>query len=161
MAFWHWAHSDKCFFSFIFQNEPLFRCWKAKVWNCHATRPQRKTTIYTSVVYGQKWELQGGEGIAVLISSAWLKLTDYSDIVTRLTPSNGPGFSRSRRADNDVARRFGSENPQIGAVWKHKEKKVWGEQAIREQGLPHVTVYLWIVYFLSGVFSLSAQSVCV
>ncbi len=28
-AFWHEAHSDKCFFSFLSQHYPLFHCWKA------------------------------------------------------------------------------------------------------------------------------------
>ncbi len=31
MAFWHRAHSDKCFLRFFFQNQPLFQCWKAKL----------------------------------------------------------------------------------------------------------------------------------
>ncbi len=29
MGFWHRVHSDKCFFSFLFQDQPLFHYWKA------------------------------------------------------------------------------------------------------------------------------------
>jgi hypothetical protein len=31
MAFCHWAHSYKCFFSCLFQDQPIFHCWKAKM----------------------------------------------------------------------------------------------------------------------------------
>ncbi len=30
MAFWHRAHSDECFFSFLFQDQPLLHCWKSE-----------------------------------------------------------------------------------------------------------------------------------
>ncbi len=51
MAFWHRAHSDKCFFSFLFQYR--FNAGKLiGVWNFHTTRRHRKTTIlFTSIVY--------------------------------------------------------------------------------------------------------------
>ncbi len=29
MALWPWAHSNKCIFSFLFQDQAMFHCWKA------------------------------------------------------------------------------------------------------------------------------------
>ncbi len=55
MAFWHRAHSDKCFFSFLIQDWHLFYCWKANHGFEIVTQlaNTKKTTIFTSVVYGQ------------------------------------------------------------------------------------------------------------
>ncbi len=60
MAFWHRAHSDMCLFSASYSRiNPCFtarrRIW---VWNCHGTREPRKTTIFTSIVYGNNPHLK-------------------------------------------------------------------------------------------------------
>jgi hypothetical protein len=52
-AFWHQAHSDKCFFQLLLPGltpVSLLESWSG-VWNCHATCGQQKTIICTSLVY--------------------------------------------------------------------------------------------------------------
>jgi hypothetical protein len=54
MAFWHWAHSDKCFFSasyFRINASSITAGKRIVVWYCHATCQHRKPPIFISIVY--------------------------------------------------------------------------------------------------------------
>jgi hypothetical protein len=54
MAFWHRAHSDKCFFQLLVPELTPVSLQESKsgIWNCHATYGHRKTAIFTSIVHG-------------------------------------------------------------------------------------------------------------
>jgi hypothetical protein len=53
MAFWHRAHSDKFFFQLLTELTPVSLMESEMgFWKCYATLGHRKTTIFTSMVYG-------------------------------------------------------------------------------------------------------------
>jgi hypothetical protein len=49
MAFWHRAHSDKCFFSFLFHDQPLFYCWKVNI--SHNLQKPEKDHLHSHCLY--------------------------------------------------------------------------------------------------------------
>ncbi len=55
MVFWHWIHSDGCFFEVLIPELYSLLLLESELYvvrDCHATCGHRKTTIFTSTVYG-------------------------------------------------------------------------------------------------------------